>query len=293
MLPTNTHILFHEFDYLAPASITEVTELLAAHGDGARVMAGGTDLLVQMKMERQHPQTVVSLRRVAALNHITPNGGLTLGATTPIRLLYQALVSSGQYAALAEACNWFSTVQIMNMATVGGNLCNASPAADSAPSLLVHSAAVSLQSREGERTLPLDSFFLGPGRTALRPGELLTAVHLPPSAPNTGSAFIKLARVVADISQVCAAVQLTREDNLIRAARIAFGSVAPTPVRAVRAEAALVGQPFSLELAEHAASLAAQEISPITDVRATREYRQRAAAVIVRDSILKAWERTH
>ena len=300
MLPTNTHILFPEFEYHAPTTIYEATELLAQYGDDARIIAGGTDLLVQMKMERRQPPYIISLQRINALHTISQNGDVSIGAATSIRALYNASRSSPNVfssttpplSSLSESCNWFSTVQIMYMATLGGNLCNASPAADTAPCLLVYDASVTLKSKTNERVVPLTDFFLAPGKTVLRADELLTHIHIPRPAPNTGSAFLKISRVAADISQVCAAVKIVRDGNLVQDARIALGSVAPTPFRAVNAKTALVGESFSPELAEHVGRIAAQEISPISDVRATREYRQRVAAVIVRDALLKAWERS-
>ena len=296
MFPTNTHILYPEFDYLAPATTYEVTEMLAQYGDDARVMAGGTDLLVQMKMERRQPSYVISLARVNALQGISQNGGMTIGATTSIRALHAHLTRAQndayKFHALAEACNWFSTVQIMHMATVGGNLCNASPAADSAQPLLAFDASVTLKSKTTERVLPLEHFFVAPGKTAMQPDEVLTQIHLPAPLPDTGSAFIKIARVAADISQVCAAVRITRDGDTIHDARIALGSVAPTPVRTQNAERELIGQTFTPELAAHIGKLAAQEIQPISDVRATREYRQHIASVIVRDALVRAWERS-
>jgi len=299
MLPTNTHILYPEFDYHAPLTLYEVTELLAQYNassasseQAARVMAGGTDLLVQMKMERRQPSYIIALSRIPALRGIKrlETGGLEIGATTSIRELYQSPVSRLQ--SLQEACNWFSTVQIMRMATLGGNLCNASPAADSAPPLLAFDARVLLKSKTSERTMPLEHFFLAPGKTAMQPDELLTRIIIPAPLPNTGSAFIKIARVAADISQVCAAVRITRDGHTIQDARIALGSVAPTPIRATIAERDLIGENFSEALAEKIGRQAAREISPISDVRATREYRQHIAAVIVRDALLRAWERT-
>lgn len=291
MLPTNTHILFPEFDFHAPTTIDQVTDLLATYGDAARVMAGGTDLLVQMKMERRQPSHVISLQDISALHTISQNGDLSIGASVSVRALYQSPISN-RYACLREACNWFSTVQIMYMATLGGNLCNASPAADTAPCLLVYDASVTLKSKTSERVVPLGDFFLAPGKTVLRPDELLTHIHVPHPAPNTGSAFIKISRVAADISQVCAAVKIERDGNRVHNARIALGSVAPTPFRAEQAARALMGEPFTAELAERVGNMASQEIKPIDDVRATREYRQRVAAVIVRDALLKAWERS-
>lgn len=299
---TNTHLLFHEFDYFAPRTVDEVLSWLAQYGDSARVMAGGTDLLVQMKMERRQPSRVISLQRIPELKHIRPNGrfengdsesdGVEIGATTSIRSIYKSPILNRRYTALVEACNWFSTVQIMYMATLGGNLCNASPAADSAPPLLVFDAQVEIASLTYTRRVPLVEFFVAPGKTILRPDELLVNIFVPPLPQPSGSAFIKIGRVVADISKVCAAVRLTRDGKWIREARIALGAVAPTPMRARRAEATLVGQPFSPELAEHAAQIAAEESKPIDDVRSTRAYRRRVAAVIVRDALQRAWERS-
>lgn len=296
MLPTNTHILFPEFEYHAPTTVYEATELLAEYGEAARIVAGGTDLLVQMKMERRQPAHLISLAGITALHTISQNGDLSIGAATSIRSIYQAGGNPqspiSNLHALHEACNWFSTVQIMYMATLGGNLCNGSPAADSAPCLLVYDAGVTLKSKTAERSVPLTDFFLAPGKTVLRADELLTHIHLPVPAPNTGSAFIKISRVAADISQVCTAVKIVREGTIVKDARIALGSVAPTPFRAVQAKAALVGETFTPELAEYVGRVASQEIKPIDDVRATREYRQNVAAVIVRDALLQAWERS-
>lgn len=294
MLPTNTHILFHEFEYHEPTTPTEALSLLAEYGDDARPMAGGTDLLVQIKMERRQPKHVVSLNKVPELKRLETgdSDGLQIGSAVSIRTLYKSLVSSLQYSALTEACNWFSTVQIMYMATLGGNLCNASPAADSAPALLVFDAQVEIASARATRTIPLTDLILAPGKTVLQPDELLTKVILPIPPVPTGSAFIKVARVVADISKVCAAVRITSDGDFVKECHIALGSVAPTPLRARKAEAALQGQAFSVELAEHAGAIAASEVAPITDVRSTRDYRQQVAAVIVRDALMRAWQRT-
>lgn len=288
---TNTHILFQEFEYFEPATTAEAVSLLNQLGNQARLMAGGTDLLVQMKMERRQPNYLIALHKVSELSGIRNNDGLTIGAMTSIRSLYKSPIIQKNFHALAEACDWFSTVQIMVMGTIGGNLCNASPAADSAPCLLVFDAELSLISNSGTRSLPTDKFFLGPGKAAMRDDELLTQVHLPQIAPFTGSAFIKVSRVVADISKVCAAAKLVRKGDTVQEARIALGSVAATPMRALRAEDALRNQPFTAELAAHAGQIASEEIKPIDDVRSTSEYRREVAGVIVRDALLRAWER--
>jgi CO/xanthine dehydrogenase FAD-binding subunit len=292
-IPTNTHILVQEFEYLEPNTVAEATSILAEFADRARIMAGGTDLLVQMKMERRSPAYVVNISKISDLALITANDGLDIGAAATIRSVFKSPLVNQRYTALAEACNWFSTIQIMVMGTIGGNLCNASPASDTAPPLLCFDARLTLISQKGERTLPLEDFFLGPGKTVLRADEMLTVIHLPEILPRTGSAFIKITRVVADISKTCAAVKIVREPqgDLVRDCRIALGSVAPIPIRARSAEAALIGQPFDETLARHAAQLASEEIKPITDVRSTQEYRKNVSAVIVRDALLLAWSR--
>ncbi|MCC7163976.1 MAG: xanthine dehydrogenase family protein subunit M [Anaerolineae bacterium] len=295
MLSTNTHILFSEFEYHAPTTVNEVAELLSEYGDSARVMAGGTDLLVQMKMERRRPAHVISLQRINELHTITQNGALTIGAATAIRALDQYVTLNhpslgARLESLSAACNLFSSVQIMHMATLGGNLCNASPAADTAPVLLTCDATVTIKSKTAEKTVPLADFFVGPGKTILGPNEFVTYIQIPLPAQNTGSAFRKISRVVADISQVCAAVTIVRDGNIVQDARIALGSVAPVPFCAEQARAALVGETFGPELAEHVGNLAAQEIKPISDVRATSAYRRSVAFVIVRDALMQAWD---
>ena len=290
-IATNTHILVPEFDYLEPTTVGEATSLLAQYGENARLMAGGTDLLVQMKMERRQPEYLIALNKIPSLNKISQIGGVEIGATASIHSLYQSPLIRENYTALAEGCNWFSTIQIMVMGTIGGNLCNASPASDTAPCLLVFDAQVKLASASGERVVALEEYFVAPGKTILRADEMLVSILLSPAPLPPGSAFIKITRVVADISKVCAAVKIERDGNIVRDCRIALGSVAPTPVRARRAEFALIGETFTTELAERASQIAAQEIKPISDVRSTREYRQQVAAVIVRDALMKAWER--
>jgi carbon-monoxide dehydrogenase medium subunit len=288
---TNTRILVPEFDYLQPTSLTEVLALLASHGEQARLIAGGTDLLVQMKLERVAPNSVISLAGIGELDGIAADGGLDIGAMTSIRSLANAPALGAAYAALRESCEAFSTVPIMIMGTIGGNLCNASPAADTAPALLAFDAGVTLQSAAGSRSLPLRDFFAGPGRTVLGRDEILRSIQVPEPAAGTGSAFLKISRVVADIAQVCAAAVLVRDGDEIADCRIALGSVAPTPLRLPRAEASLIGRAFAAEAVETAARIVAEDIRPITDVRATESYRRQVARVIVRDTLTTAWQR--
>ncbi len=289
---TNSHILVTEFTYVEPGSLAETLALLAEHGESARLLAGGTDLLVQMKMERVKPAVVIGLRRVPELQGIRRAADrLVLGALTTIRELSRDPGIRARYPALAEACASFSTTQVQVMGTVGGNLSNGSPASDSAPALIALGATVVLAGPEGETRLPVEAYFRGPGRTARRPDQVLVSVELPLPAPCSGSAFAKIGRVAADIAKANAAVSMTLDGDHVIDCRIALGSVAPMPVRALAAEALLRGHVLTPELIDLAATRAAEEIAPIDDVRSTAHYRRRVAAALVRDALQRAWER--
>lgn len=290
-MATNTHILVPEFEYQRPGNLNDVFTLVAEHGDQARLIAGGTDLIVQMKMEQYYPSLVISLAGVEKLRGIASQDGLNIGAMTTIREVAGSATVRRQYAALYEACQAFSTVQIMIMGTIGGNLCNASPAADTAPALLALDARVDLVTGEGSRRVPLGDFFTGPGMTVLAKGEVMQSVALPEPEVGTGSAFLKISRVIADIAQVCTAVKLVRDGDRITDCRIALGAVATTPVRIGRAEESLTGGAGDVEAFERAARIVAEDIRPISDVRATAAYRRHAAKVIVRDALTTAWQR--
>jgi carbon-monoxide dehydrogenase medium subunit len=289
--PTNTRIVVAEFDYENPATLDQAFALLAEHGDQARLIAGGTDLIVRMKLERDNPGCVISLAGVGELSGISHEDGLAIGSMTSIRSISRSALVGDRYQALHEACEAYSTVPIMIMGTIGGNLCNASPAADTAPALLAFDAEVELVSGRGKRTVALHEFFTGPGATVLADDEILHTLRLPEPAAGTGSAFLKISRVVADIAQVCVAVRLERDGKSINDCRIALGAVAPTPVRIGRAEERLTGQSCDPEAIDAAARIVAETISPITDVRATEEYRRTVARVIVRDALTMAWRR--
>ncbi|MGQ9521839.1 MAG: FAD binding domain-containing protein [Anaerolineae bacterium] len=289
---TNSHILMQELDYLEPTSVEEAVGLLARYGPEARVLAGGTDLIVQMKMERLAPRYLVSVGRVPGLDGLTVQDGRTrIGARTSIRTLRNDPWIRARYPVLAEACASFSTTQVQVMGTIGGNLGNASPASDTAPALIAYGAEAVIQGPGGTRRVPVEEFFVGPGRSVLEPGELLIAVELPTPRPGTGGAFLKVGRVAADLAKTSAAVLLVREGDRIADARLAFGAVAPTPLRARKAEAALSGQRFSEEVVAVAAQVASEEISPIDDVRSTAWYRREITRVLTYDGLFRAWER--
>ena len=289
---TNTHLVLQEFEYLEPASLEEAVSLLREYGDRAQVLAGGTYLLVQMKMERMAPECLININKVPGLDGIARQGGaLRVGARTTIRALRDATQIQADYTALAEACVAFGSTQIQMMGTIGGNLCNGSPASDTVPALMAFDARLVLVGPDGERVLPVEEFLVGPGKTARKHGELLVGVQLEPAQRGTGSAFIKLSRVAADLAKVSVAAVLVREGDRLVDCRLAFGSVGPTVLRTRRAEEALVGKAFSAELALEAGRIAAEEIEPIDDVRSTAWYRREVVKALTHDVLQMAWER--
>jgi carbon-monoxide dehydrogenase medium subunit len=290
---TNSHILLQAFEYVEPASLDEAYALLAEHGERAELLAGGTYLLVQMKQEHKGPEVVVNIGRVPGLRDACwSEGRYRIGALSTIREIHNLPAVQSSYQALAEACAAFGSMQIQMMGTIGGNVCNGSPASDAVPALMAFDAQLALASAEGERTVPLSEFLLGPGKTALRPGEVLTHLLLPKPAKGTGSAFIKLTRVAADLAKVSAAAVLVREGDRIVDCRLAFGSVAPTVFRAVKTEAFLRGKVFSPELVLAAGEMAMGEVAPIDDVRSTAWYRREVSKAVTYDLLMAAWDRT-
>jgi xanthine dehydrogenase iron-sulfur cluster and FAD-binding subunit A len=289
---TNSHILINQFDYLEPASPEEAITLLAQYGNRARVLAGGTDLLVHMKMERIAPQAVISINRIPGLDRIAvQDGHLHIGARATICAIENDPRVQAHYPALTDACASFSTTQVQTMGTLGGNLGNGSPASDSAPALIAFGAEVEITGPDGKRRLPLEEFFVGPGRTILQDGELLTDVILARPKIGTGSGFLKISRVAADIAKASGAVTLVRDGDRVVDCRLAFGSVAPTPMRTRMAEQMLIGQVWRDELIERAAEYASKEISPIDDVRSSAWYRREAVRVLAYDGLHRAWQR--
>lgn len=288
---TNSHILLHAFDYVEPATLEEAIALLADYGPRAAVLAGGTYLLVHLKQEHKAPELVVNVSHLPGLLGVSDEpAGLALGALTTIYGLRRAGLAP-EYRALVEACAAFGSMQIQLMGTLGGNVCCGSPASDTVPALLAFDAELTLTGPAGERALPLADFLLGPGRVALNPGEVLTRVRLPRPRLATGSAFVKITRVQADLAKASGAAVVTRDGDVIAQARIALGSVAPTVVRARAAEAFLQGKVFSPEVALEAGRIASGEVNPIDDVRSTAWYRRRVVTAIVHDALVAAWQR--
>jgi len=279
------------FDYYTPRTVSELVSLIGKLKP-VTVIAGGTDFVPAVRLKGFRPKNVVSLVNLRkALSYVTSKRGtVRIGALTKIRDV-QRSGHIRKTTCLHEALSQIGSVQIRNMATIGGNLCNASPAADSAPPLLVLDASLEIIRKGGRRTIPLRDFFLGPGKTTLRRGELLREIAFRPEA-GTASSFQKLGRTRGeDISTATAAVLLKIDGSKISQARIALGSVAPTPIRAYKSEKELVGKAISETILDAAAVKAAEEAKPITDVRASGDYRRSAVKALVREGLTQALAR--
>jgi CO/xanthine dehydrogenase FAD-binding subunit len=285
----DTRIIAREFDFMAPKSVSEVVDLLERYGSKAKIMAGGTDLLVLLKMEKIAPEVIINVMKITELDYIKEEQGLRIGATTKLSMIRGYCAKERRYAALYEAISVLGKPQVWNMGTMAGNLCNASPAADTAPPLLVYNGRVKLLGRSGERTLGLEEFFKGVNRTDLAEGELLVEIRTEKISESTGSAFMKMTRVGADISKVTCAVAVKREGNRCQSCRIALGAVAPVPMRARAAEDLIQGTEVNEAVIEKASRQVAQEIRPIDDVRSTAEYRRDVAKTLFKDVFSKAW----
>jgi len=274
-----------EFELLMPRTLSEALEMLVQAGEGVAPIAGGTNLVVDMRGGRHRPSVLVSVAGLEELRGIRrENGHVVIGATTTVAELLEEPLISEVAPVLWGAARVFANPLVRNRATVGGNLVDASPAADTAPPLLVLDAEVQLTSREGSRWLPLDEFFLGVRRTLRRPDELLTAIRFPVPPPGAIGGFYKLGLRKADaISVASVAVMVeTGDDGACRRARIAMGAVAPKPIRAYEAEKALEGRPLTPDLIAEAARLCAEATSPIDDIRASAAYRRHVVEVLAR-----------
>ncbi len=291
---TNTKLISHEFTYHGPSELGEALKLLRE--PGAAVLAGGTDLINKLKLETSHPSEVVFLGGVGELNEFADEGGLKIGAMVTMSRVETSPVVQKEYICLYEAVHSVGGQQIRNMATVAGNIANASPAADVPPALVVLGAQCDLGMAERDggirrRTVPVEDIFSGPGKTVMEPGEIILSISVPEVPEGWGSSFQKSARVKLDVAKASAAAFLRREGDTCVELRISAGSVAPTPVRGAHVEKALIGKKMSLEAVKAAAAEIEKDIKPINDVRSTDRYRRRVMKVLVRDAILKAWER--
>ena len=282
--------------YHRPRDQAQTVEILSRFGKRARVIAGGTDILplrsgLKKKDSIQHLVDIANL----GLNYIKKDHDhIRIGAATNINTIGAfPLFSSGPYRALSEAADGHSTTTIKNRATVGGNLCNASPCADLALPLLVLKSVLVAKGPNGAREIPIENFFKGANYTALDSDEILLEIRIPPSSPKTGTAFFKLRRqqTAIDMALVNVATFLTCHKGRCEAARIALGAVAPVALRARKAESVLVGANLNGEVIQKAAATAAEEARPIDDIRATAAYRKKMVGVLARRSLENSLQR--
>ncbi len=284
------------FDFVRATSVDEVVSILRQNGNQARVLSGGTDLLVALREGRAEARVVVDIKGLPETTEMSysPESGLRLGAAVPCYRMYEDEELSALYPGLMDSARLIGGVQIQGRASMGGNLCNASPAADSIPSLIAHSAVCVIAGPNGRREVPVEEFCVAPGRTVLQPGEFLLYLQIPAPRPGFGAAYQRfIPRNEMDIAVVGvgASVQLDESRNVIRSARIALGAVAPTPLYVPEAGEALAGQRISDEVIERAAEIAKAAARPITDMRGTAEYRRHLSGVLTRRVLKKAIER--
>lgn len=276
------------FDYLEPATLEEAVSLLSKYNGKAKVIAGGTDLLVQIRAKSIAPEFVIDIGYIPGLDYIKYDAtrGLSIGALTPIRAIELSDDIRQRYPILSDAAATLGSAAIRNVATIGGNLCNAAPSADNAPPLIGLSAKAKITGPGGERTIPLEDFCTGPGSTTLKTGELLVEIQVPVPPPGTRGAYLKHGRSPVDLAVVGVAVVMAIESgDICRDVKIVLGAVAPTPIRAKKAEEILKGKKVESSLIEKAAQAASEEAQPITDVRASAAYRADMVKVFTRRAI--------
>ncbi len=276
------------FNYFAPKKLGEAVSLLRKHGKKASPLAGGTDLLLLLERRVIAPSVVVDLKKVRELRGIqSGRNGLRIGALTLMDEIACSRPVQVRYGILGKAAGVVGGIQTRNRATLGGNLCNASPAADTATPLIALSARARVKGSSRERTVPLEDFFLGPGKTCLKPNELLKEIIIPSPGRRTGGSFQRCTRTAMDIAVVNCAVFLSLDPKLesVNDIRIALGAVAPIPVRAKPAEDFLKGKNPDQETIEEAANRAANSARPIDDVRSSASYRREMVRVLTRRGI--------
>lgn len=274
------------FEYIRPSSIEEACQLYNESDDMTKLLAGGTDLLVRMKNKVMLPPKLISLRDIPGLSSIEFDAekGLTIGSMVLLSAIEDSADIKQNYPAIVEAAGTIGSVQIRNRATLGGNICNASPAADMLPILIAHSAAVVITDGKANRSVPLEDFYVGPGITVMKKGELLKEITVPIPSPNSFYKYIKTARSALDCAGVGvgARVEFNKEKTVCQELRLILGAVSPTVVRAKDSEKLAAGQALDDQLIGKISQKATEEINPITDIRCSADYRTNMVLVNTR-----------
>jgi len=281
------------FELALPRSVDEALRVLSERGSDAKLLAGGTDLLPQLKNGLLKPAWVVDLSGVERVRTLrSDSGGLRVGAAVSARTLERDATTQKTYTSLAESGALVGSVQIRNLATLGGNLCNAAPSADMAPPLLALDAEAVIAGPRGERRVPITDFFSGVRRTVLSPDEILLEIVIPAPGPRSGGHYLRhTPRRELDIAVVGVASQLTLSNGVCSKARIALAAVAPVPLRAREAEQLLEGKPVTPEGIERAAEMAVGAARPISDQRGSADYRVHLVRVLTRRTLRTALAR--
>jgi len=282
-----------KFDHLEAKTIEEACSLLAKYKGKARVIAGGTDLLVSMKGREISPQYIINIKAIPNLDGInySRKDGLVIGAMTTLAAIESSPIIGEGFPILSSAAHQTGSPHIRNIGTIGGNLCNAAPSADMPPSLIGLEAKAKIKGLTGERAVTVEQFFLGPGVSALKAGEILTEVQVPNPPPHTRGVYLKLpARTAIDIAVVGVAVVVTLDTKGVNIAdaKIVLGAVASTPIRARQAEDIIKGKALDDELIQKAAQAAADEAKPISDVRGSASYRKEMVKVLTNRALKQA-----
>lgn len=283
-------------DYILAGSVKEVVGVLASKNGNARILCGGTDLLVQLRENRRRAEILIDVKNIPELTaiHYDAQAGLWLGAASSCYTICHHPSVLENYPGLVDAIHLIGGVQIQYRASVGGNLCNASPAADSIPALIVHDAMCMIADQYRTRQIPVEQFCLGPGKNTLRDGELLVAISLPPPKENFGAHYLRfIPRSEMDIAVVGAGASVTLDEaqEKILSARIALGAVAPIPLFVEEAGTFLAGKEITQENIQRAAQIAQAAARPISDLRGTAEYRKHLCFVLTRRALETAIER--
>ncbi|MSR57818.1 MAG: xanthine dehydrogenase family protein subunit M [Planctomycetaceae bacterium] len=275
-----------DFEYEAPASIAEAVRMLAGQNGAARPLAGGTDLIDQIRVGRHQPEVVVDLKKIPELNVLElSSAGLRLGAAVPAFEIYGHEGVAQAYAALVDSARIIGGIQIQSRASIGGNLCNSGPAADSTPSLIALGAVAVIVGPAGKREVAVEEFCTGPGKNVLKPGEFLLELKFPPRPPHSGSSYQRfIPRNEMDIAVVGVGASVVLDERGIKfvSARIGLGAVGPTPYFAAEASQLLAGQPVNEAMIEKAAAATRAIAKPIDDMRGTKEFRMHVTGVLAR-----------
>jgi CO/xanthine dehydrogenase FAD-binding subunit len=284
-----------QFNYIKPASLPEALKILAESGRSARILAGGTDLILQIKQKQRSPSLLIDVKDIKDLNKLeyTEAGGLCIGAAVPLSRLISFPIIKEKYGMLFDACSIIGSIQIRNRGTLGGNICNAAPSADSVPALLCLGAKAVIASEKKMRSIDLDKFCLGPGMTCIAANELLVEIEIPTLPKRSAGCYLRhTTREEMDIAiaGVGSFFVLPVRGRSPKEIRIALGAVAPTPIRARNAEAILLDKPITEKTIEQAAAQAAEEATPISDIRASADYRREIVKVLTRRTLKKSCE---